>query len=186
MCRIRSRSRAAPRLTPIIILFISILISPAHAGGTTEDAGDILSWALPLLAAGVTLSQDDQEGLVQLGLSFGTTLGATYGLKKLIDSERPDGRDNDSFPSGHTSRSFSSAAYLDHRYGWRYGLPAYAIASYVAYSRVEADAHHVRDVASGAVLAWGVSHFFVDPKSNITVQGEVSERRALLRLGFQW
>jgi membrane-associated phospholipid phosphatase len=138
------------------------------------------------LAGGVTLGKDDQEGLVQLGLSFGTTLGATYGLKTLIDSDRPNGQGDDSFPSGHTSRSFSAAAYLDHRYGWRYGLPAYAIATFVAYSRVEADAHHVRDVAAGAVLAWGISHLFVDPKSNVTVEGEVSERRALLRLGLRW
>ncbi len=40
------------------------------------------------------------------------------------------------------SISFASAEFVRNRYGWRYGLPAYVLASFVAYSRVEANQHY--------------------------------------------
>jgi membrane-associated phospholipid phosphatase len=42
-----------------------------------------------------------------------------------------------SFPSGHTTVTFASATVLQRHFGWKIGLPAYAVASYVAASRVE-------------------------------------------------
>ena len=36
-------------------------------------------------------------------------------------------------------------------------MPAYAVAAFVGYSRVQADRHHWHDVAAGAVLGWGAS-----------------------------
>src|SRR3546814_3471276 len=49
------------------------------------------------------------------------------GLKEVFPSRRPDGSDDKSFPSGHTSTSFAAAATLHNRYGWEAGLPAYEI-----------------------------------------------------------
>jgi len=56
-----------------------------------------------------------------------------------------------SFPSGHTSASFSTATVIQRRFGWRAGLPAYLLASYVGLSRLHHN-HYLSDVAFGAGL----------------------------------
>ena len=48
--------------------------------------------------------------------------------------------------------SFASATVLQRHFGWKVGLPAYAVASYVAASRVEMKRHYLSDVAFGAAL----------------------------------
>lgn len=157
----------------------------ARADGV-ESAGDVLAVALPLFAGGLTLTKRDEngawdkQGLWQFVQSYGVTVGLTFALKAIIDSERPNHRDNDSFPSGHTSSAMSAASFMDHRYGWKYGLPAYALAGFVAYSRVDADEHHPRDVIAGALLAWGVDHVFTN--RYVTAAGVVRGDGALLRL----
>lgn len=158
----------------------------AHAGSTVQDTGTVTTVALPLVASAVALFNGDIEGFWQHAWSLGVTTGITFGLKAAIDSERPNGRNNNSFPSGHTSQAFASASFLDHRYGWKYGLPAYMAATYVAFSRVNSDNHRIRDVFAGAAIAWGVSHFFVDPYGRVSVEGEVTSERALLRLRLKW
>ena len=49
-------------------------------------------------------------------VSFGLNAGVTYGLKHTIHKMRPDGTDNRSFPSGHTSIAFCGATNLMHEY----------------------------------------------------------------------
>lgn len=173
-----------------LILAVSGLLlgwtASARAGSTVEDSGDATRVALPLIAAAVALFKGDKEGFWQHALSFTVTTGVTFGLKEAVNSERPNGRDNNSFPSGHAAQAYASASFLDHRYGWRYGLPAYMAATYVAFSRVNSDNHRIRDVAGSAVIAWGISHFIVDPQERVTVEGEVTSERALLRLRFKW
>ena len=157
-----------------------------QAGDSVEDAGDATRIALPVFASLVALADGDKLGFLQHVASFAVTTGITHGLKASINSERPNRRNNKSFPSGHASQAFASASFLDHRYGWQYGLPAYAAATFVAFSRVDSDNHRIRDVAASAVIAWGVSHFIVDPRGRVTVEGEVISTRALLRIRFKW
>ena len=76
----------------------------------------------------------------------------TFVLKELVHERRPDGSDNKSFPSGHTSVSSAAAATLEKRYGWKAGLPALAVASFVGLARVETDKHYVHDVLAGAAI----------------------------------
>ena len=59
----------------------------------------------------------------------------------------------------------SGAAFLQDRYGWKYGLPAYALSGYVAWLRVDTGHHRWRDVIGGAALAYGVSKLFVTPQN---------------------
>jgi membrane-associated phospholipid phosphatase len=75
----------------------------------------------------------------------------TQGLKISFQRTRPDGTPL-SFPSGHASITFASATVLQRHFGWRVGLPAYAMASYVATSRIEGQRHYLSDVAFGAAL----------------------------------
>ncbi len=75
----------------------------------------------------------------------------TIGLKQVVRRDRPEGT-GFSFPSGHTATAFASATVLQRRFGWKAGIPAYGIATYVAASRVEMQRHYLSDVAFGAAL----------------------------------
>ena len=75
----------------------------------------------------------------------------TYAMKQSFQRERPDGSGY-SFPSGHASATFTSATVLQQHFGWKVGIPAYAVASYVAVSRVQERKHYLSDVAFGAAL----------------------------------
>ena len=84
---------------------------------------------------------------------------ATYGLKYAIDAERPNGG-GQSFPSGHTASAFMGAEFIRKEYGWGWGLPAYAAASWVGYTRVESHNHYWRDVLGGALIGIAANHDF--------------------------
>lgn len=77
--------------------------------------------------------------------------GLTFMIKEATRRSRPEGS-GFSFPSGHTTITFASATVLQRHFGWKVGLPAYAVASYVAASRIEMKKHYLSDVTFGAVL----------------------------------
>ncbi len=133
-------------------------LSVVHANDSVVRAGDNLQVGIPLIAGVISLVKGDNEGTAQWAEGALWTGVATHSLKFAVDAERPNGNDNNSFPSGHTSAAFQGAAFLQMRYGWEYGVPAYAAASYVGYSRVHGDYHYWHDVAAGAVLAIGVQY----------------------------
>ena len=93
-------------------------------------------------------------------------------LKYLVKKERPDFSDNHSFPSMHTSVSFAGAAFIQRRYGWKWGIPAYAVSTYVGWSRVYGKKHDWWDVAAGAVIGAGSAYIFTRPfakKHNLSI-----------------
>ncbi len=75
----------------------------------------------------------------------------TLSLKGIFNRTRPDGRPY-SFPSGHTSTSFTTAAVIYRHFGWKLGVPAAAAATYVGLSRLQENRHYLSDVIAGAVL----------------------------------
>lgn len=176
------------RLAALMLIAGPLVLHPAGARADDKDvehAGDVMRVALPVLAGGISLMKDDEEGVVQLIKSFAVSSALTFGLQKAIKATPPDGIGRDSFPSGHSANAFSAASYLDHRYGWRYGLPAYLAAGFVAYSRVEADKHRVHDVAAAAFISWTVSHIFVKPLP-VETGAEPRKGGALLRISTSW
>jgi len=146
-----------------------------------QTAGDVLQFVLPATAGGLTLGYRDGQGALQLGESLGVTLGVTYALKYSIDERRPNGG-SQSFPSGHTSISFSAAEFMRKRYDWEYGVPAYAAASFVAYSRVESREHHPRDVVAGAGIGILSSYIFTKPYKGWNASLEGDTKSFALRL----
>jgi membrane-associated phospholipid phosphatase len=159
--------------------------APAAPAGEVEIAGDVLQVALPAAAAGAAWAHDDSEGLRQFALSTVVTLGVTHGLKHAIDAKRPNGGGG-SFPSGHTSISFCSAEFLRRRYGWPYGAPAYALASLVGYSRVQAEQHYARDVFAGALIGAATSYLFSQPLESVSLSVSASEERSTLTVACSW
>src|SRR6476646_9789921 len=134
-----ANARNCSRLFPFIVLISSCLLAQAKSG--IETSGDILQFVLPAAGATLTLANRDREGAFQFGESIALTMLTTYTLKYTVDEARPNGGTH-SFPSGHTSLSFSAAEYIRKRYGLEWCIPAYALASWVAYSRVESGEHH--------------------------------------------
>jgi membrane-associated phospholipid phosphatase len=75
----------------------------------------------------------------------------TYGMKAAVGRKRPNGACC-AFPSGHASVTFASATVLQRHLGWKAAVPTYAIASYVAVSRLHDNRHYLSDVVFGSTL----------------------------------
>jgi membrane-associated phospholipid phosphatase len=75
------------------------------------------------------------------------TLAFKYGVGR----ERPDGANTHSFVSGHSSQSFAMATVIAHHYP-KARIPAYAVASFVAVSRLVQNKHWVSDTVAGAAV----------------------------------
>jgi hypothetical protein len=78
--------------------------------------------------------------------------GLTQTLKYTTRRDRPDHSARTSFPSGHASDTFAFATALERHLGWRGAAPAYALASYVAISRLPANRHWLSDTVFGAAV----------------------------------
>jgi membrane-associated phospholipid phosphatase len=73
-------------------------------------------------------------------------------LKYTVRRERPDRASGYSFPSGHAADTMAFATALERHLDWRFFVPAYALASYVAMSRLNYNEHYVSDVMFGSAV----------------------------------
>ena len=101
------------------------------------------------------------------GSSFVLAVGSGYVIKEMVKRQRPyltyseielygPKESGFSFPSNHTSSSFSTATSLSILYPkWYVIVPAYTWASSVAYSRMHIGVHYPSDVLAGAALGAG-------------------------------
>jgi membrane-associated phospholipid phosphatase len=139
------------------------LNSELHGGGTLDhvfEAGQILGGA-PVQIGGAFATyglarlfshrqaEDLGRDLVRAQV---VTQSLTTAIKFAVGRERPDGSSRLSFPSGHASGAFATATVLERRYGWKTGVPAYAVAGYIATSRLNEGRHHLSDIVFGAAL----------------------------------
>jgi len=158
-----------------------------------ETSGDVLQFALPALALGATVGHRneetgaiwDRQGTLQFVESAAVSMAVTYGLKYAINTPRPNGG-RYSMPSGHSAISFTSAEFLRKRYGWWWGAPAYAAASWVAYSRVDAGAHRAEDVIAGAAIGIVSSYIFTKPYNGWTPTVSADTQSILLTVSRNW
>ena len=117
-------------------------------GGLVQVGGAFAAYGLGKVFAKQGL-EDTGRDLVRAQL---VTQTLTFGVKLAVRRERPDGSNNRSFPSGHASGTFATATVLQRRYGWKVGVPAYAVAGYVAVSRMNEGEHYLSDVLFGATI----------------------------------
>lgn len=139
------------------------------AAAISEEApADIVTGLLPLTSYLIAAYKDDDEGKKQFLRSTAVSLvvnsALRYGFQQTSWGTRPNGHPY-GFPSGHAAFTMSGAAFLQDRYGWRYGVPAFALAGYVSYVRVDTDHHRWRDVIAGTALSYGISKLFVTPRN---------------------
>jgi membrane-associated phospholipid phosphatase len=78
-----------------------------------------------------------------------------WGLKLAVHRRRPNGGAY-SFPSGHSAAAFSVAPVLARRFGWRAGVPAFALAAFTGMGRMEDRRHYLSDVIFGAAVGVAV------------------------------
>lgn len=174
-------------LLVIWLFFFSSAASFAHAANDIEVAGSVLRILLPVSACAMTYGFDDKEGRHQFYKSFISTVGVTYGLKTVIDKERPDGSGDDAFPSGHSAMAFSGASFVQRRYGFKYGAWAYAGAAFVGWSRIDANQHDFTDVCAGALIGMGTTWLFTKPfKKNVSVTPIASDHKIGLAISSTW
>lgn len=97
-------------------------------------------------------------------------MGATVNtIKHTVNSPRPDGSNNNSFPSGHTATAFMLATMLHKEYGvtqspW-YSVGGYTVATATAVSRMINNKHWFSDVLVGAgigILSTELGYYLAD------------------------
>ncbi len=171
------------------VALVSALVLLAAPGAAPADliqkAGDVGAILLPSGAAAGTLLAHDGKGFRQLAFVYASTMAVVYVLKPTVDRTRPNGG-SQSFPSGHSASAFAGAAFLQMRYGWRLGVPAYALASFVGYSRVESKEHYTSDVVAGAVIAVAANLTFTRHRLRAMVAPDLGRGRVGTRITLAW
>ncbi len=184
-CTYQIRAVLFQALTIYVSIFFCCQTISSQSKGL-ETSGDILLIALPTIAFGATLLKKDKKGSKQFVKGFLVNFAATAALKLLIDKQRPNMEDNDSFPSGHTSVTFQSASFIQRRYGWEYGAPAYLLASFTGFTRLNADKHDITDVIAGAVIGVGSTYLFTTPYQQEHMELSFSNINSTYLVGFKF
>ena len=143
------------------------------AENTSDKFRDAATIAYVVTALGAP-SQDvgDKARGLAVGVSTMIMDGVlTQGLKDLTGRERPDGSNDESFPSGHVSKASSRSnmairnlAYMDLE-PWLHQTAAWTFRSIgvgAALSRVETDKHHLCDVLVGYAVGHFISTFMYE------------------------
>lgn len=163
--------------------------SPSGARDASEELKAVLKWeALATALATSSGSDPNQWALSKLkGISVelvavGVTNNTTSLLKNVVDRDRPDLSNKDSFPSGTTSSAFSYATVANRNLD-SIDIPGGArtafktanalVGSAVAWARVEGGVHYPSDVLVGAAVGHFMTAFIHDAFMNLPENGSV-------------
>ena len=121
-------------------------------------------WILWSSILGTSISNKEKNNFSEK-LEFSTLAMITNGvitelMKRSFGRVRPNGGCCKSFPSGHTSHSFTVATIANELYGKEVGIAAYCLAALVATSRIHDNKHYLSDVIFGAGLGTAVGRGF--------------------------
>lgn len=178
-------SRNLLRITFLNVLVFIFLQDSVAQNRPIESAGDVLLFAMPATAFTTTLVLGDKPGTWQFLKGFALNQGVTLLMKTTLNKPRPFDNGDNAFPSGHTSTTFQSAAFIQRRYGWKYGIPAYALAGFTGYSRINATKHDAWDVLAGAIVGIGSSYLFTTPFPNEQLELSFSGWDGTYAIGFK-
>ena len=170
----------------VFIIIISFCQSIFSQNRTIETTGDVLLFALPITALGSSIIVGDGQGTWQFTKGFLLNQTLTVGLKIIVKKQRPNMENYNAFPSGHTSTVFQSASFIQKRYGWKYGIPAYLLAGFTGYSRLNAEKHDIYDVLAGAVIGIGSTYLFTTPYQQEHMELTFNSVEGDFLLGFKY
>jgi len=138
---------------------------------SVSSTAEPLAIAAPISMFAVSLINKDKQLRVNAYKMVGSlviTAVITEGIKRTVNRDRPFvtyplevfpntiNETGKSMPSGHTAFAFTTATSLFTAYPkWYVGLPLYAWASSVGYSRLYLGQHYPSDVLLGAVVGTG-------------------------------
>ena len=154
--------------------------------GNTQIIGDVILFTLPAATLGTSFIIGDDKGAWQFTKGLILTEAVTYGLKLGINKPRPDRSNDNSFPSGHTSTTFHSAGYIHRRYGFKYSIPAYALAGFTAASRIDSEKHDILDILAGAAIGLGSNLLFTTPYQQEHMELTFNKSDGNYLLGFNY
>ncbi|MEC4005933.1 phosphatase PAP2 family protein [Flavobacterium sp. SUN052] len=173
-----------------VIIFWSLLFftNSNAQNKTVTTSGNILEVTLPVAALVSTFiwNDDHTKPTWQFVKAYASATILEQALKHIVQKPRPDGSDNYSFPSGHTTSAFSGASFIQRRYGWKYGIPSYILASYVGYTRIQAKKHDGWDVLAGATIGIGTSYLFTKPYQKTKVDVTLNKISGGYLVGFNY
>ena len=156
-----------------------------HHGFVIEDVLQYVPLAsvYALKLSGVKSAHSYLDATVLAAGSFCVTGAAVLLLKKVVDEERPNGRDFDSFPSGHAAKAFMGAELLRREYKDTpvIGYAGYAVAAASSLMRVKHAEHWLPDIIAGAgigILGTQVA-YWVAPSLQKILFGRLIERKGL-------
>ncbi|MBU8870948.1 MAG: phosphatase PAP2 family protein [Gemmatimonadales bacterium] len=152
---------------------------------TLSDAGNI--WGDPRVQAPLALvtwglasrglgSRNGQNRFASMGHDAFHALvwnyGTTGAIKIAANRTRPSGEDY-SFPSGHTSGAFATAAVVWRHCGSYAGIAAVAAGVWTGMGRMADREHYASDVVFGATVGWAIGWAVGNPdgRSNSRVNG---------------
>lgn len=164
---------ALQRLDDQILIDLADSRTPAKTGFFMflSKHNDVVNVGVPLgLLAGGVIADDKRMRQNALYVASSSAVNAlvTMLIKKIVKRPRPFLANvkiqavyqpsHYSFPSGHTSTSFTTATALSQAYPkWYVVVPSYLWAGSVSFSRLYLGVHYPTDVAAGALLGTGTA-----------------------------
>lgn len=137
---------------------------PGRWGKTSEFIGYLgnaeaqVPVLLAIHASSLMNENDELRGVSKSMLSAYAINGlSTVAIKGITNTDRPSDTWNNGeygFPSFHASSSTAIAAVLDEYYGPTAGVPAYALAGLISWSRIDQRDHDLSDVVFGAAMGY--------------------------------
>lgn len=149
-----------------------------YGEGWVEGFGAVGSWSLGALVQNPRMQQFGRDASESLLMA--TVL--VTGLKYAVGRERPDGSNNQSFPSGHSITAFCFAPVVWKYWGWEAGASAYLFGTVTGLARVEGYHHYLSDVIAGATLGIVIGNAVVYTPKDVTVG--VGPGQMQLKLAF--
>ncbi len=139
---------------------------PGDGWGQALETGGGPVWSSVFVASLFTagrISKDTRFRAATYDALDAAVLNVVYfqSIKLVAQRTRPNGSNNQSFPSGHTSNAFALATVAERHYGWKIGVPAYLLAGAMGASRMKQDMHYFSDVVAGATLGYIVGRTVV-------------------------
>ena len=149
-----------------------------------SQVGDFWGILSPLAVWAIMLKSNMNKDYVSN--AFVANIMSTYAIKSLSQRQRPDGSNNYSFPSGHTSNSFLAAELINQIEGMPLSIPFYLLSINTALSRITDKKHFLSDVVFGAAIGISIGKGFKILRKEKTNQRLKDELEKDFYIHFRW